>query len=116
MREREKGFGCSAADAEVPGYNSLYDQDLRHYFDNRCEAISSCNSGRVVAAPPTAHSTASARAFEDVASSVSVRDGPTQPDPRFDALLGGRKSSSTRVASSTEKGGSLTRIRTNRSY
>ena len=38
MREREKGFSLSAADAEVPAYNSLYDQDLRHYFDNRCEA------------------------------------------------------------------------------
>ena len=35
MREREKGFCTSAADAEVPAYNSLYDQDLRHYFDNR---------------------------------------------------------------------------------
>jgi len=34
-REREKGFSLSAADADVPHYDSLYDQDLRHYFDNR---------------------------------------------------------------------------------
>merc|ERR1711966_171309 len=35
MREREKGFSTSAAEVEIPGYNSLYDQNLRHYFDNR---------------------------------------------------------------------------------
>merc|ERR550514_1141612 len=35
MRECEKGFNTSSAPSEVPEYNSLYDQDLRHYFDNR---------------------------------------------------------------------------------
>jgi len=34
-REREKGFSISSAPAEIPDYSSLYDQDLRHYFDNR---------------------------------------------------------------------------------
>jgi len=36
MREREKGFstaGCESTD--IPEYNSLYDQNLRHYYDNR---------------------------------------------------------------------------------
>jgi hypothetical protein len=35
MREREKSFYLSNAPCDVPDYNSLYDQDLRHYFDNR---------------------------------------------------------------------------------
>ena len=35
-RERENGFSLSAAPSnDIPDYNSLYDQNLRHYFDNR---------------------------------------------------------------------------------
>jgi len=36
MREREKGFSTTGSEAaDIPDYNSLYDQNLRHYYDNR---------------------------------------------------------------------------------
>jgi len=34
-RERESGFSINSAGADIPEYNSLYDQNLRHYYDNR---------------------------------------------------------------------------------